>query len=94
VKKLRTNSFIENVTELKQSLGVKTKVLKEKETLANDKLQQMVADQNVAEKRKVEAKKMSVEVKEQKIQIDTRKDEAQRDLDEAEPALLVGAWKR
>jgi dynein heavy chain 1 len=55
--------------------------------LANEKLQQMVADQNVAEKRKVEADKMSTDVKQQQIQIDERKNEAQRDLDEAEPAL-------
>ena len=85
LEKLRQTQ--ENVTELKQSLGVKTKVLREKETLANDKLQQMVADQNVAEKRKVEAEKIGTEVKKQQITIDKRKDEAQRDLDEAEPAL-------
>ena len=85
LEKLRQTQ--ENVTELKQSLGGKTRALREKESLANEKLQQMVADQNVAEKRKVEAEKMSAEVKAQQIQIDTRKDEAQRDLDEAEPAL-------
>lgn len=77
----------ENVAELKQSLGEKTKALREKESLANEKLQQMVADQNVAEKRKIEAEKMSSDVKKQQIEIDTRKNEAQRDLDEAEPAL-------
>ena len=85
LEKLRQTQ--ENVAELKLSLGAKTKVLKEKEALANDKLQQMVADQNVAEKRKAEAEKMSVSVKEQQVAIDSRKDEAQRDLDEAEPAL-------
>jgi dynein heavy chain 1 len=85
LEKLRQTQ--DNVAELKQSLGQKTKVLREKETLANEKLQQMVTDQNVAEKRKVEAVKMSADVKEQQIKIDTRKEEAQRDLDEAEPAL-------
>lgn len=91
---LHTNAGLEklrqtqdNVAELKQSLGAKTKALREKEALANEKLQQMVADQNVAEKRKSEAEKMSTEVKKQQVQIDTRKAEAQRDLDEAEPAL-------
>lgn len=77
----------ENVAELKQSLGEKTMVLREKEALANEKLQQMVADQNVAERRKTEAERMSADVKKQQVQIDTRKEEAQRDLDEAEPAL-------
>jgi len=47
----------------------------------------MVADQNVAEKRKEEAERMSAEVNKQQQEINTRKDKAQRDLDEAEPAL-------
>lgn len=85
LEKLRQTQ--ENVAELKQSLNEKTRVLREKESLANEKLQQMVADQNVAEKRKIEAEKMSAEVKVQQVAIDTRKEEAQRDLDEAEPAL-------
>lgn len=78
----------ENVAELKRDLGIKEKELREKETLANNKLQQMVSDQNVAEKRKEEAEKMSVAVEKQKLQIDERKAEAQKELDEAEPALL------
>ncbi|MGK3739717.1 MAG: dynein heavy chain 1 [Bacillariaceae sp.] len=77
----------ENVAELKTSLGEKTHVLREKEKQANEKLQQMVADQNVAEKRKDEAEKMSESVQKQQKRIDERKEEAQRDLDEAEPAL-------
>lgn len=77
----------ENVAELKQGLGLKTAELKKKEALANEKLQQMVGDQNVAEKRKEEAEKMNAEVAKQQQEIDQRKDEAQRDLDEAEPAL-------
>ncbi len=85
LEKLRQTQ--ENVAELKQSLSQKTKVLRQKESLANEKLQQMVADQNIAEKRKVEAEKMSSEVKKQQVEIDTRKAEAQCDLDEAEPAL-------
>jgi len=77
----------ENVAELKGALGAKTAELREKETLANTKLQQMVADQNIAEKRKEEAEKMSVEVEKQQVKINARKEEAQRDLDSAEPAL-------
>jgi len=78
----------ENVAELKRDLGIKEKSLREKETLANNKLQQMVSDQNVAEKRKEEAEKMSIAVEKQQVQIDERKAEAQRDLDQAEPALI------
>uniref|UniRef100_A0A7S1Y8A3 AAA+ ATPase domain-containing protein n=1 Tax=Grammatophora oceanica TaxID=210454 RepID=A0A7S1Y8A3_9STRA len=77
----------ENVSDLKVKLGEKTKELKEKESLANKKLQQMVADQNIAEKRKVEAERMNVEVEKQQTEINARKEEAQRDLDTAEPAL-------
>jgi len=78
----------ENVAELEAGLGVKGKELRTKESLANKKLQQMVADQNVAEKRKVEAERMSVEVEAQQVAITARKEEAQRDLDAAEPALI------
>ena len=85
LEKLRQTQ--ENVADLKRSLGEKTAILKDKEALANEKLQQMVADQNVAEKRKVEAEAMSKNVREQQVEIDRRKEEAQRDLDEAEPAL-------
>jgi dynein heavy chain 1 len=77
----------ENVAELKSGLGTKTVELRKKESLANEKLQQMVADQNVAERRKVQAEKMSVEVDKQEKEIHQRKEEAQRDLDDAEPAL-------
>ena len=78
----------ENVKELKAGLGKKTVELREKETLANKKLQQMVADQNIAEKRKELAEKMGKNVDKQQEEINRRKIEAQRDLDEAEPALI------
>jgi len=78
----------ENVAELKQGLGATTAELKKKEALANEKLQQMVGDQNEAERSKAEAEKISAEVETQQREIDKRKQEAQRDLDEAEPALV------
>ncbi len=78
----------ENVAELKVGLAAKTVELREKETLANNKLQQMVADQNEAQKRKTEAEKMSVEVDQQQVAIAERKEKAQTELDEAEPALI------
>ena len=85
LEKLRQTQ--DNVAELKAGLSAKTVELREKEGLANNKLQQMVADQNVAEKRKDEAERMSKEVEEQQIAINERKEEAQRELDMAEPAL-------
>ena len=78
----------ENVAELKMALATKSIELREKEALANNKLQQMVADQNEAQKRKEEAEKMSVEVERQQEAIAERKDKAQKELDEAEPALI------
>ena len=85
LEKLRQTQ--ENVAELKAGLSATTAELKKKEALANEKLQQMVADQNEAERSKAEAEKISAEVEKQQVEIDKRKDEAQRDLDEAEPAL-------
>jgi dynein heavy chain 1 len=78
----------QNVAELKAGLATKSVELREKETLANNKLQQMVADQNEAQKKKEEAKKMSAEVERQQVAIAERKDKAQKELDEAEPALI------
>ena len=78
----------DNVAELKLGLREKTAELKKKDALANEKLQQMVADQNAAEKRKKEAERMGVEIEKQQKEIDERKTAAQKDLDEAEPALI------
>jgi dynein heavy chain 1 len=50
----------ENVAELKVALSAKKSELREKEKLANDKLQQMVADQNEAEKRKEEVERRKI----------------------------------
>jgi len=78
----------ENVAELKVALGAKKTELRQKEKLANDKLQQMVGDQNEAEKRKDEVERTSIEVEKQNQKITSRKEEAQSELDQAEPALL------
>ena len=77
------------VSEMKISLGLKEKELKEKETLANNKLQQMVNDQNAAEKRKVEAERMNLEVTRQQEEITERGKAAEDELGEAEPALIA-----
>ncbi len=78
----------ENVAELKVALGAKKVELGQKEKLANEKLQQMVGDQNEAEKRKEEVERTSIEVEKQNQKITLRKKEAQSELDQAEPALL------
>jgi len=63
----------ENVAELKGALGLKKTELRDKENLANQKLQQMVVDQNKAEKRKEEADKMRIAVDAQSEKITIRK---------------------
>lgn len=78
----------ENVAEMRGNLAAKKTELRDKETLANKKLQQMVADQNIAEKRKEEAERVNEAVTKQQKEIDVRKEEAQHDLDGAEPALI------
>jgi dynein heavy chain 1 len=85
---LKLRQTQENVAKLKTGLATKSFELREKETLANNKVQQMVADQNEAQKKKEEAKKMSAEVERQQVAIAERKDKVQKELDEAEPALL------
>ena len=79
----------ESYTTQNRCVAAKTIELREKEGLANSKIQQMVvvADQNEAQKRKEEAEKMSVDVDRQQVAIAERKEKAQSELDEAEPAL-------
>ena len=77
----------ENVTELKTGLATKTIELREKDTLANNKLQQMVADQKKTQQRKEEAEMMSADIERQQVTIEERKEKAQSELDEAKSAL-------
>jgi len=78
-----------SVEQLQVELAKKKEKLKVKDKLANAKLQQMVADQNEAERRKAEADAVSLELDKQNMEIAKRRDEAQRDLGEAEPALIA-----
>ena len=77
----------ENVAEPKTGLAAKSIELLKKETLTNNKLQQIVANQNEAQKRKEAAEKMSVNVEQQQVTIIEQKEKAQSKLDKAEPAL-------
>ena len=78
-----------SVEQLQVELAKKKEELKTKDTLANAKLQQMVGDQNEAERRKAEADAVSLELDKQNAEIAKRREEAQRDLGEAEPALIA-----
>jgi dynein heavy chain 1 len=77
-----------DVAELQSSLSAKETELKQKDELAKTKLQQMVKDQNEAERRKAEALVLSTELEKQDVVIAARKQAAEEDLQKAEPALL------
>ena len=78
-----------DVEALQKELATKREELRGKDTLANAKLQQMIGDQNEAEKRKTDADNLSQELDKQNIAIAARREEVQKDLAEAEPALIA-----
>lgn len=78
-----------SVEDLQKELEVKKIDLRVKNDQANGKLQRMLADQNEAERRKVEADAVSADLEKQNAEIDLRRSEAQKDLAEAEPALIA-----
>ncbi len=78
-----------DVAALQKDLAHKKEELKGKDTLANAKLQQMVGDQNEAERRKADADQVSVELANQNAAIATRRAEVETELAEAEPALVA-----
>jgi dynein heavy chain 1 len=86
LEKLRMTQ--EQVRVLEEGLGATEAVLREKEAMANNKLQQMIEDQNVAEVQKKEAVLMNEEVARQQEEIQRRQEEAESELGEAEPALI------
>ncbi|CAM9128550.1 unnamed protein product [Discosporangium mesarthrocarpum] len=78
------------VEEMQRGLEQKECRLREKDELANAKLQQMVAGQNEAERRKRDAEALTLELEEQNNRIaERRQQQAEADLSEAEPALLA-----
>ncbi|CAM9428194.1 unnamed protein product, partial [Choristocarpus tenellus] len=77
------------VEEMQRGLEQKEHRLREKDALANAKLQQMVAGQNEAERRKRDAEGLSLELEEQNARIAERRQQAEAELSEAEPALLA-----
>jgi dynein heavy chain 1 len=78
----------EQVAVLQLSLNEKEKELTQKNIEANDKLQQMVKDQNEAEKNKAEALILSEELSKQDAIISERRIVVETDLGKAEPALI------
>jgi dynein heavy chain 1 len=76
------------VTVLQSALDSKKLLLQEKSRLANEKLEQMMHDQSLAEKKRDESLRISSDLQEQKAQIERRKEIVEKDLANVEPALL------
>ena len=78
----------DQVSTMRGSLTVKKEQLEKKNRLANEKLKQMIKDQNTAEKQKEKSLKLSAALAIKDREIQERTLAAQAELDLAEPALL------
>ncbi|KAL1605495.1 dynein heavy chain [Nothophoma quercina] len=86
LEKLRET--FDKVRDLRASLAQKKTQLEQKSAEANQKLQQMVADQRQAEEKKAGATILEAQLQEERTAIEERSAEANRDLEAAEPAVL------
>uniref|UniRef100_K3WUC5 Dynein heavy chain, cytoplasmic n=1 Tax=Globisporangium ultimum (strain ATCC 200006 / CBS 805.95 / DAOM BR144) TaxID=431595 RepID=K3WUC5_GLOUD len=78
----------EQVAELQGQLSLKEKELKKKDIEANEKLQQMIREQNEAQEKKKDTEKLAADLAQKDLEISERKKVAEADLAQAEPALL------
>ncbi|KAI9220479.1 dynein heavy chain 1, cytosolic [Blastocladiella britannica] len=84
----KLHDTVKQVEELRGSLAVKRLELEQKNKLANDKLQRMVAEQQEAEQKKKAAQELSVALVEQNREIEARRAVVMVDLARAEPAVI------
>lgn len=78
----------EQVAELQAQLSVKERELKKKDVEANEKLQQMILEQNEAQEKKKDTETLAVDLSARDEEINSRKKVVEADLAQAEPALL------
>lgn len=78
----------EQVAELQGQLSLKEKELKKKDVEANEKLQQMIREQNEAQEKKKDTEQLAADLASKDQEISERKKVAEADLAQAEPALL------
>ncbi|GAM24388.1 hypothetical protein SAMD00019534_075630 [Acytostelium subglobosum LB1] len=86
LKKLRDTE--QQVKDLQVSLAQKKNELETKNEQANNKLKQMVADQNIAEKKQKEALDLQSQLDIRNKEIHVQKVKAYADLEKAEPAII------
>ena len=78
---------VDQVEELQASLSIKKNELEQKNALANQKLKQMVKDQQEAEKKKVASQEIHETLQVQKRDISKKKKIVLDDLSKVEPAV-------
>ncbi|KAI9911312.1 hypothetical protein PsorP6_009030 [Peronosclerospora sorghi] len=78
----------EQVAELQGQLSLKEKELKKKDVEANEKLQQMMQEQNEAQEKKRDTEALALDLASKDEEIRSRKKVVEADLAQAEPALL------
>lgn len=78
----------EQVAELQVQLSLKEKELKKKDIEANEKLQQMIIEQNEAQAKKKDTEQLASDLASKDAEISSRKKVVEADLAQAEPALL------
>jgi len=79
---------VQQVEDLQKSLSLKSQELEAKNALANQKLKQMVKDQQEAEKKRVTSTELQSELEKQTDAIKIKKDHIVNELAQVEPALL------
>lgn len=78
---------VDQVEELQSSLSIKKNELEQKNTLANQKLKQMVKDQQEAEKKKVASQEIQEMLLVQNKNVAQKKEIVLGDLSKVEPAV-------
>jgi len=78
---------VEQVEELQKSLSLKSQELEAKNALANQKLKQMVKDQQEAEKKKVTSTEIQAALNEQTRNIEEKQASVMAELSQVEPAV-------
>jgi len=79
---------VAQVAEMQKSLAVRSSELQNKNEEANEKLKQMVKDQQEAEKQKQQSIEISILVEKQTKEIAIKRTEVMRDLERVEPAVI------
>lgn len=79
---------VEQVEEMQRSLADKSRELQAKNDAANQKLKQMVVDQQEAERQKVQSQEIQQQLEVQTAEIAVKREDVLADLSQVEPAVV------